>query len=78
MGDIPEEVISRQATGLCEHSQLCVGHTSGKLSCNIITGVTVLMTQSVTHILPSGLHKVHHTLRTCMQLIVIHSGVMCS
>ena len=66
MGDIPEEVISQQETGLCEHSQLCVGHTSGKLPYNIVTGVTVLMTQSVTQTLPSGLHKVHHTLRTCM------------
>ena len=70
MGDIPlEEVISQQETGFCEHSQLCVGHTSGKLPYNkkgFVTGVTVLMPQSITLTLPSGLHKVHHTLHTCM------------
>ena len=70
MGDILlEEVISKKETGLCEHSQLCVGHTSGKLPFNkkgFVTGVTLLMTQSVTHTLPLGLYKVYHTLRTCM------------
>ena len=60
MGDIPE-VVPLQETGLRKHSKLCVGQTNaGKLSCNIVTGVTVLMTQSVTHVLPSGLHKVRY------------------
>ena len=40
------EVTPQQETGLCKHSQLCVGHTSGKLPDNIVTGVTVLVTQS--------------------------------
>ena len=66
MGDRTEEVIPQPETGLCKHSQLCVGHTSGKLPYNLVTSVTVLMTQSVTHTLPSGLHKVYHTLHTCM------------
>ena len=46
------EVVPQQETGLCEHSQLCVGHTSGKLPDNIVTGVTVLVTQSVRCTLP--------------------------
>ena len=47
-----EERKDQQETGLCKHSQLCVGHTSGKLPDNIVTGVTVLVTQSVTYTLP--------------------------
>ena len=58
MQDIAEEVTPQQENGLCKHSQLCVGHTSGKLPDSIITGVTVLMTQFVTYILPLGLHQV--------------------
>jgi len=63
MGDRPEEVsIPLQETGLCEHSIMCVGQTSGKVPYNTVTGVTVLMTQSVTHTIPSKLHiKVRHT-----------------
>jgi len=63
MGGIPEEVtIPQQETGLCEGTQLCVGHTSGKFSNNIVTGVTVLMTESMIHTVPSRLHiKVRHT-----------------
>ena len=57
MRDISKEVTPQQETGLCKHSQLCVGHTSGKLPDNIVTGLTVLMTQSMTYILPSGSHK---------------------
>jgi len=37
-----EERKDQQETGLCKHSQLCVGHTSGKSPDNIVTGVTVL------------------------------------
>ena len=58
MGDIPEETTPQQETGLCKHSQLSVGHTSGKLPDNIVTGVTVLVTQLVTCTLLSGTHKV--------------------
>ena len=58
MGDIPEEATPQQGNELHDHSLLCVGHTSGKLPGNIVTGVTVLVTQSVTHTLPSGTHKV--------------------
>ena len=57
------EATPQQETGLCKHSQLCVGHTSGKLPDNIVTGVTVLVTQFVvTHGLPlssaTGVQKV--------------------
>ena len=66
MGNIPEGTTLQQETGSCKHSQLCVGHTSGKLPDNIVTGVTVLVTQSVTCTLPSGVHKVlyrHYIMR---------------
>ena len=58
MGDTSEEATPQQETGLCKYSQLCVGHTSGKLPDNVASGVTVLVAQSITHILPSGLQKV--------------------
>ena len=42
------EATPQQETGSCKHSQFCVGHTSGKLPDNIVTGVTMLVTQSLT------------------------------
>jgi len=63
MGGIPEEVIiPQQETRLYKNAQLCVGQTSWKVPYNTVTGVTVLMTQSMTHTVPSRLHiKVRHT-----------------
>ena len=42
MEDIPEGATPQQETGMCKHSQLCIGHTSGKSPDNIVTGVTSL------------------------------------
>jgi len=62
MGDRLEEVtIPQQETGLYKNSQLCVGQTSWKVPYNTVTGLTVLMTQSMTHTVPSRLRiKVCH------------------
>ena len=43
------EATPQQETGMCKHTQLCLGHTGGKLPDNIVTGVTVLVSRSVTY-----------------------------
>jgi len=48
MGDIPE-VVPQQETGLCKHSKLCVSHTSVKLRCNVVTGVTCSVDGTVSN-----------------------------
>ena len=44
-----EDSYPQQETGLCKSSQLClVHHTGAKQSYVIVTGVTIVVTQSVT------------------------------
>ena len=74
MGNKSEEATPQQENGLCNHSQLCVGHTSGKLPDNIVTGVTVLMTLSVTCTLP---FKVRHLCKLWRYMHVHNVIILC-